>query len=720
MTALFENRYIAFRVILIGVFLIITCRLYYLQGAKGSFYFQRSESNFIQEHVISHNRGHIFDRSGNPLVDNRPAQDVYVTFALLDNSLKALKVLQKHIEYSASEIKSTHREILKAIESGTPKLSKALNKNTNCRDLQRTIEAEHIAGVQVETLAQTCSLAIYPKNFPSHEAVFRQLHELIPLPDEQFEYFVKRATNSSRGLGQFKPTLLLSDIDFQSYARLEAAIALGDLPGVAIVDSTRRRYINGQLSSHVLGFLNEVSSSELRANDDYRMGDQIGRKGLEARYEKLLRGTDGIKRFVVDAKGRRYGEKLDESLIGTSRVQRSIPGKGLRLSIDIDLQRELENNFLGKAGAAVVLDVKTGFVLAMASFPAFDPNIVSMRDNSAALRALSLDPLQPWVNKVTQQHYAPGSTFKAIVALAGLQHGVINKSTRHNCTGQFRLGRAHWRCFMRTGHGTIGLSDALKSSCDSYFYQLGFDLGSERLAQTARMLGFGRKTGIDVNQEIPGVIPDRKYYAKMMGYNAPGFVVNSSIGQGDVSVTPVQLAAAYAALVNGGKMFQPQIVTDILNESGAIIQSNKPELIETIGNPDDLEIIRESLSHVTEAGGTAFGLRWRPEPPGLANWMRGEAVKFGGKTGTAQVVRLSKHVQHIKPGEAAYLERDHAWFVGFAPADNPEIVAVVLTEHGGFGGEVSAPVVAQVIRKWQEKYYHKPNTLAESTRVDTK
>jgi len=710
MNMLFEKKYIAFRVVLCVVFSVIICRLYYLQIAKGETYSQRSESNFIQEHVISHSRGHIFDREGHPLVDNRPARDIYVTFALLDDSSKALKLLQPHARWPASELRVLEREIAAAgkEEEEEEVVTRSFSRESVCNALAETIERERISGVRVTSFDEGCDLIITAKEFPSHDTVFRKLQELIQLPSDQLDFFVKRAKNSSRGLGRFKPTLLVTDIDFNSYARLEAAIALGDFPGVVIVDSTRRRYINNQLGCHILGFINEVSGDELKdRSSGYRMGDQVGRKGLEARYEKVLRGEDGVRRFVVDAKGRRYGEKLDLSLIGQNRVQPAVAGNGLRLSIDSDLQRVLEKNFLGVAGAAVVLDVETGFVLAMASFPSYDPNIISVRDNSKALRALSLDPLQPWVNKVTQQHYAPGSTFKPVVALAGLQHGVIETGSRHYCSGQFKLGRAHWRCFLRSGHGYIGLGDALKSSCDCFFYQLGFDLGSERLAQTARLLGFGQKTGIDVNQEISGVVPDKKYYAKRMGYTAPGFVVNSAIGQGDVAVTPIQLAVAYAALINGGKIFQPQLVTHVLDESGVVLQENEPIIKATINTPAHLNIIRESLSRVTESGGTAYGLRWRAEPAGLAEWLNKEAVPIGGKTGTAQVVKLSKHIQHLKPGEVAYLERDHAWFVGFAPADKPKIVAVVLTEHGGFGGEVSAPAVAQVIKAWQEKYYKK-------------
>jgi penicillin-binding protein 2 len=379
-------------------------------------------------------------------------------------------------------------------------------------------------------------------------------------------------------------------------------------------------------------------------------------------------------------------------------------GNSLVLSIDWELQTAIEKAFKGQAGSVVALEIGTGFVLALASFPEYDPNLIVARDNKKMLQAMSKDPLKPWINKAVQEHYAPGSTFKAVTAVAGMEHKLIVPTSKLTCTGTFHLGNASWRCFNREGHGHIDMVDALKTSCDSYFYQVGYQLGPDRLASTARLLGFGRRTGIDLDMEIPGNIPDKAYYVRRLKYYAPGFVVNNAIGQGEVTVTPLQLAVAYDALVNGGRIFKPQLVRQVLDTSGNVVQNHQPiQEAHLTENLSDLDNVREGLSHVLKPGGTAYGLNFRSDMPELSKWLQTSGITIGGKTGTAQVVKLSKAIKHLRPEEVQYLERDHAWFVGFAPAEKPEIVVVAMTEHGGFGGTTSAPVVAQAIKTWYEK-----------------
>jgi penicillin-binding protein 2 len=235
-------------------------------------------------------------------------------------------------------------------------------------------------------------------------------------------------------------------------------------------------------------------------------------------------------------------------------------------------------------------------------------------------------------------------------------------------------------------------------------------------------MGFGSRTGIGIDREIPGIMPDRQYYVDRRGYYAPGFVVNNSIGQGDVAVTSLQLAMAYAVIANGGTLYQPQVVREIVDLDGKTVKENLPKIrYELEADVHHLELVREALSHVTEPGGTASGLHWRRDQPEVSEWVRKSGIKIGGKTGTAQVVRLAKNIAHIRPEDEEYMRRDHAWFVGMAPALDPEVVVVTMTEHGGFGGSASAPVVARVIKAYYDHvrgrghYAH----LLEGEDVDT-
>jgi penicillin-binding protein 2 len=516
---------------------------------------------------------------------------------------------------------------------------------------------------------------------------------------------VKAARKKSEGLRRFKPTLLLSDLDFSQYARIESVQALGQLPGIAVFDSIKRRYIYNQSASHLLGFVNEASVKDLqRGRGIYRSGDKLGRRGLERVYEQILRGRDGIERFVVDAKGRRLDDSFKELLIGDYGNEEPMAGYSLVLSMDREMQRTAEESFMGQAGSVIAIDPKTGFVLALASMPAYDPNWIIGPKNRSAMKALSVDPLKPWINRAIQEHYAPGSTFKAITAIAGLEYGLINSQSQVYCPGIFHLGKASWRCFKREGHGDIAMVRALKESCDVYFYRLGLLLGPDRLAATSRLLGFGRITGIDLDQEIPGIIPDQAYYKKRLGYYAPGLVVNSAIGQGDVTVTPMQLALAYTAMVNGGTIYTPQLVHEVMDPSGHVVEQRVPKVAGKLHEAAaELVKVKEGLAYVMDAGGTANGVLYRKDLPRLTKWLRESGVRIGGKTGTAQVVKLSKFVKHTVVEETAYLERDHSWFVGFAPVEDPEIVVVVMTEHGGLGGRVSAPVAASMIQTFYEK-----------------
>ena len=433
-----------------------------------------------------------------------------------------------------------------------------------------------MAGIDIERTykhKEICSIYVASKRFPSHAQSFNRLSDLLGAKRASLLELWGKAQKKSQGLARFKPILLLSDIGFDAYARIENAISLGTLAGITVVPSQRRRYIHGDLATHVIGYVNEVSLADIQGKNAYRGGDFIGRNGLEATYEKILRGRDGIERVVVDAKGRRFDEAWEHALLGGDRTVEPRAGESLKLSIDSSLQRSVQALFTGLSGSVVVSEVATGFILAMASFPGFDANGLVSADNSKFYQALLADKAKPLRNKAVQDHYAPGSIFKPITAIAGLNKKLITSSYRHYCSGTYQIHRTTWRCFKREGHGPIALVDALKVSCDSYFYELAHRMGLESLSEIASMFGFGLKTEIPLLGETSGILPSREYYKKRHGFVAPGNVVNMGIGQGDLTASPIQMAMAYGAIANGGTLFKPQVVKEIVDEQGEVVKN---------------------------------------------------------------------------------------------------------------------------------------------------
>lgn len=712
----FSSRRVAAFVLLIGLFLsVLVGRLYVLQVLRGESYQQKSEENFIQERRIAHRRGLILDQTGQVLVDSRPAHDVMMTVAFLPDSGRALAQVLSPLGFGRARLAELDKVIIAGIDEREPLDLLTLDDEEDCDAVAARRQRFDTRGVEVIQDGSGCVVRIEPGEFPSRVSVFNRLRQLLSLTPEDFKPRLDSALLKAAGLGRFRPTLLIEDIGFVEYARLQQAISLGDLPGIDVTSSQRRRYRLGSRAAHVLGYLNEVSPDELKRQDErvergehaagdplYVMGDLIGRKGLEASYERTLRGRDGIERVVVDAKGRNRGLNWAETLLGDERITPPAAGLSLVLSLDEGMQRAAEESFNGVAGSVVALEVDTGFVLAMASFPTYDPNLVTGLAARQVKRTLDLDKNRPWTNKVIQDHYAPGSTFKAITAAAGLRNQLITETSTRSCPGFFRLGRASWRCYNRSGHGSIALVKALQFSCDTYFYALGYDLGPDRLAETGRMFSFGSRTGIDLGGESPGIMPDRPYYERRFGAYTPGLVVNNAIGQGDVTVTPLQLAVAYAAIASGGKVMKPQLVREIIDEYGNVVDEITPVQVADLGlSPEVMALMNESLAHVTDPGGTASGLWWRRDRyAAMSQWLRDSGTVIVGKTGTAQVVRLSKSVAHVRAEDMPYEQRDHAWFVGYAPQAAPEVVVVTMTEHGGFGGSTSGPVTAEVLRAW--------------------
>ena len=370
------------------------------------------------------------------------------------------------------------------------------------------------------------------------------------------------------------------------------------------------------------------------------------------------------------------------------------------LSLDLDLQRVAEASFLSedpeqpkKMGALVALDPRNGDVLALVSSPSYDANAFAGGIDRSTWNALNLDVWRPLQNRAIAGVYPPGSTYKAIVAAAGLAEGVIDATTVVTCPGHFRLGRRVYRCWKRGGHGPVDLARAIAESCDVYFYELGKTLGVETLARYAKRFGFGSATGIDVRGEVPGLVPTPEWKLRARGEPwVGGETISLAIGQGANLTTPIQLAVAYAAIANGGRLVQPRVVLRRETWDGVVIEETQPIFrAENIIAQPILEMVKSALTRVVM------------DPRGTGRRARVPGIIVAGKSGTTQVVSLDL-VEGLEPEEIPLRYRDHALFVAFAPVESPEIVVVAIVEHaGGGGGAVAAPMVQKVLAKYFQK-----------------
>ncbi len=528
------------------------------------------------------------------------------------------------------------------------------------------------------------------------EVVARLAAMLSLAPDEESRVrdHLRRAT----GLERFRPFTVKVDVGRDEVDVLEANHA--ELSGaVEVIPTPHRHYRYGTWASHLLGYMNEIGAEEMErenqriagsTGDDlpYQLGDYIGRRGLERRYEADMRGVDGKERVVVDARGNalRGSDLIPEA----QRHEPSRPGQNLVLSLDWRLQEFAERTFPGTAGAVLAMDPKTGFLLALVDRPATDPNKLSGRITKAELAEIAADPLQPELFRAIQQHYHPGSTFKVVTAVAALEEGAFKKGSSVWCPGYFTMGRYRWRCDKETGHGAVDLEHALGASCDVFFYTLGERLGADRMARYGGMLGLGRPTGLDTSdREIPGIMPDVAWHeAHLAGGYHPGMAVNLAIGQGDLNVTPLQQVVLYGALASG-IVWRPQVVLRLEDARGEVVKELAPEERGRLAlKPETLALVRQGLLAAVN------------QPYGTAYWSRLADVVMAGKTGTAQVVKIG--AKRHRAADVGYFERDHAWFAAFAPADDPQIVVVVLNEHSGFGASNAAPTASAVVKKWLE------------------
>lgn len=485
---------------------------------------------------------------------------------------------------------------------------------------------------------------------------------------------IQERINKGRAYSRFSPTRIRRDVDFKTLSALQEYHFL--LPGLSFHIDSKRMYPTRARASHLLGYCKEISDAQLaRSAGYYRQGDVIGSSGLEASYENLLRGQKGYEFIAVNARGQVIG-----SFEGGKNDVTPKEGFDLILGIDIELQAFAESLMADYRGGLVAVDPNDGSILAMVSKPDFDPAVFSGVTPPDVWNALHTDTAKPLFNRATMTNYPPGSTFKMVLAAAALQEKIIDENYRVTCSGAYRFGNRVFKDL--SVHGSTNVVQALQKSCNVFFYQLIHKVGFEKWTEYGRKFGFGRRTGVDLGEESAGLLPSAAYYDRVYGKGGwtQGFLVSLAVGQGEIGVSPLQMAMYAAAFANGGTLHQPHAVNFIRNKF-----TNKLERVEyqssPIGlSPEVMALIREGMRRVVEEpGGTAL----RAKIPGIVS---------AGKTGTAQ----NPH------GES------HAWFVGFAPFENPTIAVAIMLENAGGGGVKAAPIASLVMQKYIRGFIERP------------
>jgi penicillin-binding protein 2 len=571
----------------------------------------------------------------------------------------------------------------------------------------------------------SCDLVIVPAECKMGEVenVCHRLARLIGIDAGK----LRDAIIAQKGKRQaYAQILVKRDVSKEELMRVEEASYA--LPGLFTVARPQRRYLYGNTASQILGYMGEISSDELDRTEEYQMGDLIGRGGLERMYESSLRGTDGqlvVSVYLsdrrpqlrtdaygqpyveIDSYGRRLKEESEFRLDPTA-------GEPIFTTLDIDLQRHCEELLGDEVGAVVVLDADTGAVLALASTPSYDPNLFVTRGRDAEYnRAQRMETLTTQPNPMThrgyRETYAPGSTFKVMLATAALEEGVINENTTFFCPGFYQLEGVErkWHCWNHHGHGTVSVVDALAYSCDVFFYNVGVRLGPDRINEWARKLGLGIKTGIDLPGEVEGLIPSREWkearQKELYPNNPwewrwyPGNTVNLAIGQGEAATTPLQCAVMMAAIVNGGHRVRP-----FINEA--------------LGPSPSEALISERTLKIVQAGLRKCVEKDAPPPTGTGKAAKIPGMIVLGKTGSAQMVSLEQHKEFKSEEDIPYDLRDHAWFVSGVLDREPKIALCILIEHGHHGSSAAAPLAKKVMEYFYGPREQGPISLAKQER----
>jgi penicillin-binding protein 2 len=518
------------------------------------------------------------------------------------------------------------------------------------------------------------SLDITLEKVSDLDATIAELGYVVDIDEKDLKRFERRRAQRRR----FEGVPIRTNLDQEEVARI--AVNGHRFPGVDIHAHLLRSYPLSEHTAHVLGYVGRINEEELERIDasDYSGTNYIGKGGVEKAYEDLLHGSVGHQQVEVNAKGR---------VLRVLESQAPGAGKDLRLFLDIRLQQDAAAALGDRRGAVVAIDPRTGGVLALVSRPSFDPNLFVEGIGTADYKALRDSPDKPLFNRAIRGQYPPGSTVKPFVGLGGLETGAVGRSETKWCPGFYRLpGHSHkYRCWKRWGHGTVALDKAIVQSCDVYFYRLAHDIGIDRLHEFLAGFGFGARTGIDVSGELGGLLPSKAW--KRRARNEPWFPGETlivGIGQGAFLTTPLQLAAATAALAARGRYVQPRVAraTEV---PGSESEREIPAAIRQLPlSPHRVDAVIASMTDVVESD------------RGTAKRIRTDAYRIAGKTGTAQVFTVGQK-ERYRESEVAERMRDHALFLAFAPVEDPRIAVAVIVENGGHGGSVAAPVARRVM-----------------------
>jgi penicillin-binding protein 2 len=533
-------------------------------------------------------------------------------------------------------------------------------------------------GVPLAVNNQNFRVLVVPEQTEDLEGSLRALQKYVDLSEERIQSVLNDAKKSAK----FVPLEVRQDLSWDEVATIE--VNLPDLPGLEIDVGEIRSYPFGSATAHIIGYVGLATRTEVEEDRLLRLpGFRTGKTGVERSYDRDLRGTAGTAQVEVNVVGREIRE-LSRKPGGA--------GKRVTLTIDGELQRFTQERLAKERSAsAVVMDVHSGAVYALASHPAFDPNVFTQGISAATWEELLADPGHPLTNKAIAGQYPPASTFKMLTALAGFRTGKISRHRRVFCPGHYEFGDTRFHCWSRGGHGSVNVEEALQKSCDVYFYETALEIGIDNIAQVAREFGLGDKLGFELLEERPGLVPDRAWKMAQMGDTwKPGETIVNSIGQGYLLATPLQLAVMTARLVNGGHAVKPWITSSVGEEERTALHWPKIDISE-----EHLAIIKNGMDMVVnQERGTAYGSR-----------IHDPAMAMGGKTGTAQVRRITmeQRAQGVRNEDLPWKSRHHGLFVGYAPLQNPRYVCSVVVEHGVGGSTTAAPAARDILLEVQKR-----------------
>jgi penicillin-binding protein 2 len=528
---------------------------------------------------------------------------------------------------------------------------------------------------------------IVPEDSPNLSQTIESLEKLLG----QTGVADKLAAADDEGRPEYEPVTVDERLEWPQVVALETHQL--ELPGVSLEAMPARHYLYGSLAAHLLGYVGEVDRNDLM-KASYRMGDEIGKFGLERGWEPFLRGAAGGQEIEVDSVGRRL------------RVLKEIPdhpGQSVILTLDLDVQQAAETAMQGQMGALVALDPNNGDIIAMVSNPSFDPDIFGGGVKAVDWHKLMTDPDHPLQNRVIQGVYPPGSTFKIVDSIAGMEEHTLTPQTTYYCNGGLWFGGRTYHCWRKHGHGAIQLHRAIVSSCDVFFYNVGEKMGIDKLSHWAHLLGLGERSGIALDNEKSGTMPssawkERRYHERWY----PAETLSVAIGQGYVAATPMQMAQVAEVVANGGIRYRPQFVREVEGLDGNATSTYQPIVEDRINfDPEIITEIRNAMSDVVNGVG------------GTGHKCKLDGIEVCGKSGTAQVVgnKAANLESGLDEDKIPYKYRDNGWFIAFAPKDHPQIAVACIIEHGGHGGSSAAPAIHDVMKRYFELY---PPTAAST------